>query len=68
MRPAQNRIAAATASKMTGGTGSGSVNAHQNASPIALATTDAKTRGQLTVLPPPRVRGPRLRATPRTRR
>src|SRR5216117_2865610 len=45
MRPAQKRIAPATPRRITGGTGSGSVNAHQNASPIALAATDANTRG-----------------------
>src|SRR5438552_14059597 len=54
MRPAQKRIAPATPRRITGGTGSGSVRAHQNASPIALAATDANTRGQLTVSPSPR--------------
>src|SRR5437667_9869930 len=68
MRPAQNRIAPATPRIITGGTGSGSVRAHQNASPIALAATDANTRGQLTVSPSPRVHEPRLRAIRRRHR
>src|SRR5207302_1986913 len=45
--PEHTRIAPATASRMTGGTGSGSVSAHQKARPTALAAIDAKTRGQL---------------------
>src|SRR5947209_18053638 len=47
MRPAQKRIAPATPSKIAGGTGSGSVRAHQKPSPIALAQMAPKTRAQL---------------------
>ena len=67
MRPAQNGIAPATPRRITGGTGRGSVSAHQNASPIALATTDANNRGQLTSVSVPRAREAHRRATPRAR-
>src|SRR5438270_11173048 len=67
MTPAQNRIAPATPSRITGGTGSGSVNAHQNARPIALETTEANTGGQLTVWLSRIARGSHLRPIPLTR-